>query len=462
LNFIPHRFRFTFPAGLVIIDYMKKWIIPIVILVVVAVALSVVLRRGGKTCNVLLISVDTLRPDHLGCYGYEPIETGNIDGIAEDGFLFTQAHACVPLTLPSHTSLLTGMSPISTGVRDNGAFVLPGNFVTLAEALKAEGYSTAAFVSTFVLDSRFGLDQGFDIYDDRMETSASATGFYFPERTAAHVNKPALDWLSKAEEPFFAFVHYFDPHYPYTPPDGYDSMFATGSDDDLVGAIGAYDGEIAFADREVDVLLRFLERSGLDDETLVVVTADHGEGLMDHGHLKHGIHVYEEAVRVPLLFRLPGGTEGGKILAEPVELLDLMPTILDLAGVEAGDDLQGRNLAGALRGTDRLDPGRAVYLHRRHYDPQTIGRIRVAGEKFGIRVGPWKYIEGEEGDSPELFHLIDDPQERVNLADSRPDVAEDLASRIAAWKAAHARGGFEQPELSPEDRERLEALGYLN
>jgi arylsulfatase A-like enzyme len=421
----------------------------------------------------LLVSIDTLRNDHCSVSGYERRTTPGLERLAERGVRMELTYAPTATTGPTHASIFTSLYPIAHGVRKNG-MQLHDELETLAEALRDAGYRTGAVVSSFVLDAKFGYAQGFESYEDDFDP-ATATIFRtsfdgqpaegaFDRRADETTNRAIrlIEDLARAEEPFFAFVHYFDPHYPYTPPDGYDSMFATGSDDDLAATIGAYDGEIAFADREVDVLLRFLERSGLDDETLVVVTADHGEGLMDHGHLKHGIHVYEEAVRVPLLFRLPGGTEGGKILAEPVELLDLMPTILDLAGVEAGDDLQGRNLAGALRGTDRLDPGRAVYLHRRHYDPQTIGRIRVAGEKFGIRVGPWKYIEGEEGDSPELFHLIDDPQERVNLADSRPDVAEDLASRIAAWKAAHARGGFEQPELSPEDRERLEALGYLN
>jgi arylsulfatase A-like enzyme len=442
------------------------------------IALSMLGCGGGQPeaagdLNVLLVTIDTLREDHCSVSGYARPTTPGLERLAEQGVRMELAYAPTSTTGPTHASIFTSLYPIAHGVRKNG-MRLDEEIGTLAEALKEAGYRTGAVVSSFVLDAKFGYARGFDSYEDDFDP-ATATIFRSEfdgqvaegafDRRADETTRQAvrmIEDLARGDAPFFAFVHYFDPHYPYTPPDGYASMFPSGSADELSVAISAYDGEIAFADREVDVLLRFLERLGLDDDTLVVVTADHGEGLMEHGHMKHGVQIYEEAVRVPLLFRLPGRLAGGRSLEEPVELLDLMPTILDLAGVPAGEELQGLSLAGPLLGTGRLEPDRAVYLHRRHYDAQRIGEIEVAGEKFGVRVGPWKYIEGEAEGSRELFNLSDDPEERVDLRESFPEVAQDLASRIAAWRMAHTRQGGDQPQLSPEDVERLRALGYLN
>jgi arylsulfatase A-like enzyme/Tfp pilus assembly protein PilF len=435
-------------ARLVIIDYMKKWIIPIVIVVVLAVALSMALRRGGKAYNVLLISVDTLRPDHLGCYGYEPTDTRNVDGIAEDGFLFTQAHATVPLTLPSHTSLLSGMSPISTGVRDNGAFVLPGHFVTLAEALKAEGYSTAAFVSTFVIDSRFGLDQGFDLYDDRMETGASATGFYFPERTAEHVNEPAVEWLGAAQEPFFAFVHYYDPHLPYTPPAPYDSLYADA----------LYDGEVAYTDVAIGEILDTLREAGTLDNTLIVFVSDHGEGLGDHDESGHGTLVYEPTIKVALIVRLPSGEEagdGGRTgrIDNVVSLIDVKPTVLDFLGIEDGARTDGVSLMPLLRG-ERIEPRLVFFESLYPYFNFKWSPLR------GVRHNEWKYILAPR---EELYNIARDPGEQHNLAEAESERTLALRANVIeeASREAEALESAER-SMSQDEVQKLMALGYLS
>ncbi len=203
------------------------------------------------------------------------------------------------------------------------------------------------------------------------------------------------------------------------------------------------------------------DRIGLAENTLVVITADHGEGLMQHGHPEHGIHIYEEAVRVPLLFRWPNRIPEGLVFAEPVELIDLMPTILELAGLSTDDvNSQGRSLAAALRGEAALEPTRPVFLHRRHYDGSYEGEIWAKGEKFGIRVGPWKYIEGDEERTKELFNLDEDPQEVRNVFDQFPDQTAQLARRLAQWKRASATGTSTPGTIADEDIQRLRALGY--
>ena len=217
----------------------------------------------------------------------------------------------------------------------------------------------------------------------------------------------------------------------------------------------------AFADNEIGALLRFLDEAGEADNTLVIVTADHGEGLMQHGHMHHGAQIYEESVRVPLLFRLPGRIPQGRRITEPVELIDVYPTVLELLGIDRGEGLHGRSLAAALVGDGTLDPERPIHLQRRHYDPQKIGEIDVAGEQFAVRVGKWKYLEGQAEARRELYDLDSDPAELVNVYDEFQEVGERLSERIAAWKMAYGRQHSGQ-EPSPEDIERLKALGYIN
>ncbi len=425
--------------------------------------------------NVLLVTVDTLRSDHCSVQGYARKTTPQLEGFAGRGARFALAYAPTATTAPTHATILTSLYPIAHGLRKNGE-VLSADLRTLPEILRDHGYRTAAVVSSFVLDAKFGFSQGFDVYDDDFE-AASATmpvpvwqeheiGGAFDQPANIATDK-ALSWLREprsAEQPFFLWVHYFDPHAPYVPPEPFASRFTPhDADSDLEAQIAAYDGEIAFADGEIGRLLEFVERSELSSNTLVVITADHGEGLMQHGHPHHGAQIYEEAVHVPLLLRFPGRVAEGKTLVEPVQLVDLLPTVLELTGIEAQDGLEGRSLAGALAGREILDPLRPVYLHRRHYEPGQVGEIRVSGEMFGIRVGAWKYIEVIEEERRELFNLEEDPGERANLYEPASPVVLELAAALEAWKKASARatpapGGV---VLSEEDEKRLRALGYL-
>jgi arylsulfatase A-like enzyme len=393
--------------------------------------------------------------------------------LATEGTHMEQAYAPTATTGPTHATLLTSLYPIAHGVLKNG-MDLDGGLVTLAEVLKAHGYATAAVVSSFALHSKFGYGQGFDVYQDHFEPRRS-TLFYeelwgravdegFDQRADETTSEAIalLKELSDQERPFFLFVHYFDPHNPYSPPEPWVGRFGTGApaDRSVRAAINAYDEEIAFADHEIGRLLSYLDASGRFRDTLVIVTADHGEGLMQHGHMRHGVHIYEEAVRVPLIFRLPGRIAVGRTLREPVELLDVMPTVLELVGVAGSEELQGRSLVAALGGSASLDPKRPVYLYRRHYAAEKVGEIPVAGQKFGIRSGPWKYIEGTEEGTRELFDLENDPGEEHDVREEFPGVAEYLRLQIADWKQAYGRDvGIET--LSPEDAQRLEALGYV-
>jgi arylsulfatase A-like enzyme len=425
--------------------------------------------------NLLLVTLDTTRADHVSAYGYPRDTTPALRALAEAGTRFAHAYAPAATTGPSHATLFTSLYPLAHGILRNG-LELRATERTLAEVLRERGYATAAFVSSFVLDARFGYAQGFDLYDDDFE-AAKATlpprrewrehaipgGF---DRTADATTQRAVDWLSGGRDrsrPFFLFVHYFDPHAPMNPPDAYAARFAPGPGASRLDVrIGRYDGEIAFADDQIDRLLGALAHEGLDARTLVVVTADHGEGLRQHGHLAHGVHLYEEAVRVPLLLRWPGVVPAGHVVEAPVALVDLAPTLLDLLGVpEPGAGFQGQSLARAVTAGAALDPERAIHLQRRHYDGERIGEEWVEGELFGLRQGRWKYLESGDGSRRELYDLAEDPGETRNLADGRPDEVRRLAEGIAAWKAATRREGEAPREPSESEREGLRALGYV-
>jgi arylsulfatase A-like enzyme len=425
--------------------------------------------------NILLITLDTTRSDHCSVYGYLRDTTPNLRSFAQQGARFDMAYAPTGSTGPTHASIFTSLYPIAHHVIKNG-LVLPGPRETLAEILREQGYSTAAVVSSFVMNSKFGYDQGFSFYDDRFEAEESThhksrwqefelEGNF--DRRADHTTNRAIGWLDAGrnkEQPFFLFVHYFDPHDPYVPPEPHASRFMTQGTrpQTLREHIALYDGEIAFTDQEVGRLLEALDTMGLGEQTLVVITADHGEGLMEHGHMFHGVNIYEEMVRVPLLMRWPGHIEAGLQVSAPVELVDLVPTLLDLGGIETkGRPFQGRSVAPVLRGEASLDPERPVFLYRRHYEDGYVIRTWVRGEKYGIKAGNWKYIEGEEEKTWELFDLAVDPGEKQNRFSDLPEKARELAEQLEAWRAANWRKGSAQKPISEEDLERLEALGYV-
>jgi arylsulfatase A-like enzyme len=423
--------------------------------------------------NLLLITIDTTRADHCSAFGYEKDTTPRLESFAAEATLFRQAYSHTATTAPTHATLFTSLYPLAHHVTKNGV-VLGDDHATLAEILAGRDYRTAGIVSSYVMERRFGLGQGFAEYQDRFVPEESTrqrerwAGHQVAEgefdRRADHTTDRAIRFLEEAgERPFFLFVHYFDPHAPYTPPEPFASRFAAGDEASRVErAIGRYDGEIAFTDEQIGRLLDALARRGLERDTLVVIVADHGEGLMTHGHMKHGVHIYEEAVRVPLLVRWPGRVPAGRVVDAVVALVDLGPTLLELLGAPVeGQPFQGRSLAAAFRGEEPFDSRREIFLQRRHYDGGIYNGTYAEGEKFGVRAGSWKYIVGEEEETRELFDLSEDPGEARNLHDDFPEVAARLAARLEEWRRRHARAGEAPPPIPDEEAERLEALGYV-
>lgn len=432
------------------------------------------LRGRDPRPNVLLISMDTTRADHLSAYGYGRDTSPSLTALAEQGMRFEVAYSPSATTGPSHASLFTSLAPIAHGVVKNGR-PLDAEFETLAEVLGADGYETAAVVSSYVLSERFGFGQGFAHFDadfsradvlagDRLWEGEVVGGKFYGR--ADDTTRRALAWLDERENPerpFFLFVHYFDPHNPYLPPSDYVPPFTPGPQEALKlnRTIFFYDMLLAFTDREIGHLLKGFDRRGLDPDTLVMVTGDHGEGLMAHGHMFHGVHIYEEGVRVPLIARWPGHIAPGEVVSEPARLEDIAPSVLELAGSVGDGPIYRGSMAQVLTGSGVLDAERPVHLYRRHYSGDDgVEGVYAEGEKFGLRRGRWKLIEGPEEGTLELFDLESDPEERTNLAEQEPERTARMRGEIEAWRGSHTRTDGADVLLSEEDRARLEALGY--
>lgn len=395
--------------------------------------------------NVLLISVDTLRADRVSSYGFPRRTTPNIDAVAAEGVLFRHAYSPVPVTLPAHASMLTGTLPPWHGVRDNLHRRLPDSSLTLAEVLKARGLTTAAVVSSFVLDRRFNLSQGFDHYDDRFQKVHTISALN--ERKGDETTRVAKAWLAEhGREPFFLFLHYYDPHDPYEPPE----PFASPWKDD------GYAGEVAFADHCIGQVLDELRRLGLYEQTLIVITGDHGEMLGEHGELNHGYFIYESALKVPLVFRVPGSTRKPRQVDLPVSLTDIMPTVAALMGAAVPERTHGQDLSSWLSGAGAAGRGRPLYA-----ETVTATRYYGANSLLAVIADGWKYIETTR---PELYDLERDPGETLNLAGTEPARATDLHRKLTAILASAGRapGSGEAASLDRSARERLEALGYLS
>jgi choline-sulfatase len=395
--------------------------------------------------NVLLVSIDTLRADHVGSYGFPRATTPNIDAVAREGVLFKNVHSPVPMTLPAHSSMLTGTLPPSHGVRDNLHERVPDSSLTLAEILKAKGLATAAVVSSFVLDHRFNLSQGFDSYDDRFEAVHKIHDL--SERKGDETARHAIEWLAgHGSQPFFLFVHFYDPHDPYEPPEPFASRWA----DDR------YSGEIAFADHCLGQVLQELKELQLYESTLIVITGDHGEMLGEHGELNHGFFLYESALRVPLVVRVPRARVSPRQVDEPVSLIDIVPTIAALVGAPAPKEAQGRDLSPWLGGDPGRGGGRALYA-------ETVTPTRYYGTAslLAVIMDGWKYIETTR---PELYDLRRDPGETVNLLGKEPSRADRLGKELKGILVAARRtaGPAEPAALDEDARRRLESLGYLN
>ncbi len=390
----------------------KKAIIAATVFLIAALFIRRESEPAGKP-NVLLITIDTLRADHLGCYGYSAKTSPNLDRFAGEALLFQNAYSAVPLTLPSHTTMLTGVYPEHHGIRDNAHFPLKQTpFVQ--QMLKQNGYATAAFVSGAPLLSGFGLDRGFDVYEDEFEGA---------ERTADVTTARALQWLKSATKPYFLWVHYFDPHSEYEPPGEFRKKFST-----------PYDGEIAFVDSEISKLLAV---SGKD--AAVIITADHGESLGEHGETTHAVFVYNSTLHVPLMIRAPGIQPAKR--AEAVSLVDVAPTILEYAGVKSGT-MDGISLLKQMPARTLL--AESLYAQRSYGYAPLFAAIRQ-GKKF---------IQAPES---EFYDLNADPKEKANVI--RKSKVDEWQRAVRAYAKDTGKG--KESTLPPEELEKLRSLGYV-
>jgi len=407
---------------------------------------STVERGAASGYNLLLISIDTTRADRLGAYGYAAAETPAIDQLAQTGLLFERCYSPAPLTLPSHSSLFTGLDPFVHGARDNGSYRLNDSFETLTERLAAAGYATAGEVAAYVLNAEFGLDQGFESYGDTQSVSVDdASSARFVERRGDEIADAAihqLQQLSGSERPFFLFVHFFDPHAPYEAPDGWADSRPH-----------PYDGEIAWVDHQVGRLFSELERSGAADRTIVVLTSDHGESLGEHGEETHAVFLYDSTQHVPLLIAAPGKLPQGRRLSEPVRTIDIAPTLLDLLGLPALA-AQGESLLPRVGGDKGAETAYAesLYAHLGYgYAPlRSWRRDRL------------KYIHAP---TAELYATDEDPAETINLAKDRPSEVAQLRAELAEWirsssELAKAGAGASRT-IDDESLAKLQSLGYV-
>jgi arylsulfatase A-like enzyme/tetratricopeptide (TPR) repeat protein len=417
---------------------------------IAVVTLSVFfLSRKPTGLNVILISVDTMRPDHLGCYGYRMIRTPNMDLLSREGITFTDALTSTPLTLPAHASMLTGLYPVSHGIRDNGSFVLLPDFTTLGEVLGTNGYATGAFIGASVLASRYGLDQGFDTYDDDLKGGRRGSAFEYPERTASLVSRSAVEWLGEVREPFFAFIHYFDPHIPYEPPPHYMQSYPTRP----------YDGEIAYADDEIGKVLEFLKKRDLLERTVIVLTSDHGEGLGEHSEATHGLLVYETTLRVPLILRLPSDCplaeriDVSQEIGATARLIDIFPTVLDIIDIGFAGTTDGRSLVPLIEGdTLPLEP-----CYFESFYPYLAYRWSPLR---GVRLDTWKFILAP---TEELYDVGLDPKETMNLATLKEDKRDELSNALADFITHDSeRKVPSRSRVTPRETQKLRALGYVS
>jgi arylsulfatase A-like enzyme/Flp pilus assembly protein TadD len=394
--------------------------------------------------NVILISIDTCRADYLSCYGYNRQTTPNIDQLAGEGILFLNAYSPVPMTLPAHGSMLTGTIPPFHGIHDNLGYQLGQENETLAEILGRNDFSTGAVISAFVLDSQFGLDQGFDYYNDRFEKPVKTLNIN--ERRGGEVNRFALEWLEEHKsERFFLFLHYYDPHLKYEPPEPFATKFYGNP----------YAGEIAYTDHCIGQVIKKLKDLGLYESTLIVVTGDHGEMLGEHGENGHMYFIYQSAIKVPFIFKLPGRHMAKKI-DESVGIIDIVPTVCSMLGIMIPAQVQGQgqDLTGYFENKHHL-------LSQRHIYCESMGPTRYGGNSLlGMVEGRWKYIQTTR---PELYDLLEDPGETNNLVTKQPHRARILRERLKMVLEESVGKGISGSKtvLDEEGRRRLESLGYL-
>ena len=432
----------TFSKGLLVTGTIVWWVYAVLFLI----ALTIKLQAAEKKSNVIIITIDTVRADHLGCYGYGLVQTPNIDALARSSARFRHAFTTVPLTLPAHASLFTGSFPMATGVHDFASNTLPSTAVTLATVLRENGYATAAFLGSPVLDARYGLNQGFDTYFDHFDLR------HVDEDKADVVKRPgdkvmdeALGWLKRGpRQPFFLWVHLYDAHYPYQPPEPFATRYKTRP----------YDGEIAFVDAQVGRLVSFLKEKESFANSLVVLASDHGESLGNHGEQKHGFFIYDSTLRVPLMVKVPGATP--RVVGEDASLVDVMPTVLQALHIPIPPTVQGSSLLSRIMG--RPGPGSSnvyaeTFLPLLHFSWSQLRALR------------WKGLKYIEAPRPELYDAIADPHETKNLLATRPAVAQVMRDRLAEILRRYTSASGEQAGgkefTDPALLDRLHALGYV-
>jgi choline-sulfatase len=390
-----------------------------------------------RPSNVLIVSLDTTRPDRLPAYGYQSASMPALDRLAREGAVFERATTVAPLTLTAHTSLFTGLYPTRHGVRDNADAPLDRAHPTLAEILKGHGFRTAAFVGSSVLDKDRGLSRGFDVYGDIGAADARTPGRL--RRPGNEVVDAALAWLdAAANSPYLLWVHLYDAHAPCRPPEPYRSRYAADP----------YEGAIAFADSQMARLLGALDARHQLDQTAVVVVADHGESLGQHGEDEHGIFVYDSVMHIPLLVRMPG--VAARRISSVASLVDVMPTILDALGI-APVSTDGVSQVPAMRGR-AANADRSIYTESLY--PQRFGWSALRA----LRDGRFKLIDAPR---PELYDLEADPFEEQNIYAERRVVATAMASRLAAFTESRGPARAEAARVPPELRARLASLGYV-
>ncbi|HEY7304988.1 MAG TPA: sulfatase-like hydrolase/transferase [Bryobacteraceae bacterium] len=393
--------------------------------------------------NVVVVTIDTLRPDHLHCYGDANIETPNLDALAQRGVLFENAVAQAPLTPPSHASIFTGQYPTVHHVRNTGGFVLPSSSRPLAKILQEEGWDTAAFVSSAVLKKVIGFNNGFGVYDDQMPRQGNKREFSEDaERRGGDTVDRALAWLSaQSGKPYFLWVHLYDPHMPYSPPSPFKEKYKDRP----------YDGEIAYADQQLGRLLNAVKNKGPAGKAIIAVLSDHGESLSEHGEYSHGVFLYDATLRIAFMMAGPGIPAGTRV-KQQVRSVDFLPTLLTLLGGKPPADIQGLNLAPAFSGN-------AVPTEI-SYEETLYPKLAMGwAELRGIRTNHWKYIRAPK---PELYDLMQDPKETTNVIRQHP---AEVAKFEAQLKNVIGNGGTEKVQTNMVDERQmaqLRSLGYLS
>jgi len=409
--------------------------------VAVASVFSVALLSQAPPTNVLLITIDTVRADRIGAYGYTKAATPVLDRLAREGVRFSDATTQAPLTGPAHAALLTGFYPARLGVRDNATTPVPDQVTTAAEVFKARGYRTGGFVGAFILTAPYGFAQGFDTFDADFPGFSDGLKLQVQRRGDAVVDA-AVRWLDQGTQPFFGWVHLYDAHAPYDPPAPFAARFKTAP----------YDGEIAYVDACIGRLIAALERTGRLDRTLVAVVADHGEGLGEHGEQEHGMFLYDEVLRIPWIMRLPARAHAGATIAEQVRAIDVLPTLAAIAGIPMGR-VDGESIAGLVDGKARRDPPSSyaeTFYPKWHYGWSELKSIR--GDRR-------KYIDAPK---PELYDLRTDPGERLNVSADRGTLAGGMSGELTKIAAGFgAAATTDAPKPDADTLARLRSLGYV-